>query len=75
LIEIPGSVAFVDGFAFTGISLNSVSVSPELRPGFREAFDGSTICLCFGCRRSIVIPSSAVVFGKWNFYWCASRNQ
>jgi hypothetical protein len=72
-IEIPGSVAFIDGSAFTGPSLNSVSVSPDsthfrVRECFLEDCDGSTVYLCFGSFCSVVIPSSVVVMGKQSFY-------
>jgi hypothetical protein len=72
-IEIPGSVSSIDGSAFAGIPLNSVSVSTDnmrfrVRECFLEDCDGSTVYLCFGSFRSVVIPSSIVVLGKKSFY-------
>jgi hypothetical protein len=71
-IEIPGSVTFIDGSVFAGPSLNSVAVSPDntrfrLRECFLEDFAGSTINRYFGSGRSIIVPSSVVVLGKWSF--------
>jgi hypothetical protein len=76
-IQIPGMVTSIDGSAFAGLSLNSVSVSPDnmrfrLRECFLEDFSGSTIYRYFGSCRSIVIPSSVIVLGKQSFYECKS---
>jgi hypothetical protein len=76
-IEIPGSVTFIDSSVFAYASVSFISVSPDNR-GFRvrecflETFDGSRIYRYFGPCRSIVIPSSVVVLGKWSFYNCKS---
>jgi hypothetical protein len=63
-IDIPGSATFIDGSAFAGISLNPDAVFPDnMRfchgDEFLEDFDGSF--------RSIVIPSSVVVWGNIEF--------
>jgi hypothetical protein len=76
-IDIPPSLTFIDGSALSGVSLNSVSVSPDhkrfrLRDCFLEDYDGSTICRYFGVCSSVVVPSSVVVLGKASFLGCES---
>jgi hypothetical protein len=76
-IEILASVTFIDGSAFAGISVSSISVSPDnmqfcLSECFLEGFDRSMIYRYFGSCRSIVIPSSVVVLGKSSFRRCKS---
>jgi hypothetical protein len=76
-ITIPPLVTFIDGSAFVGVSLNSISISPDnqrfrLRDWFLESFDGSTIYRYLGRCRCVVIPSCVVVLGKSSFCECDS---
>jgi hypothetical protein len=74
-MEIPARVTFIDGSAFHGVRLNSISISSDnvtfrIREWFLESSDGSAIYRYFGSHNSIVIPSSVVVFGKDSFSQC-----
>jgi hypothetical protein len=73
-ILIPTNVAFVCGSAFVTISISISRDSQHfrIRESFLEHIHGSTIYRYFGPFRSIVIPSSVVVLGKWSFYECKS---
>jgi hypothetical protein len=74
-IEIPGHVAWIVGSAFSGVSPNSISMSPDnvtfrLRGGFLEDSEGSRIYRYCGAFRSVVIPSSVIVLDKSSFDLC-----
>jgi hypothetical protein len=76
-IEIPLNVAFVSSTAFDMRALTSISVSLghqhfRICESFLEDVCGSTIYRHFGYYRSICIPYSVVVLGKWSFYECES---
>jgi hypothetical protein len=76
-IEIPSGVRFIDGSAFCGVSLDSISMSRDtgmfrLRELFLEDFDGSTIWRYFGACSSVAIPWTVVVLEKGCFSQCLS---
>jgi hypothetical protein len=78
-IEVPAAITFIDGSAFAGFRLSSVSISLSsdnrrfrIRECLLEDFDGSTIYRYFGSCCSIAIPCSVVVLDKWCFGGCNS---
>jgi hypothetical protein len=74
---IPARVSFIDGSAFIGVSLTSISISHDnvtfrLDRGFLETVNGSEIYRYFSVCDSVMIPLSVVILEKHSFALCQS---
>jgi hypothetical protein len=76
-IKLPSSLEVIEGSAFRGVVLRSVSISKgnslyRIHQTFLQDISGRSIFRHFGKCHSVVIPSFVTILCKASFAWCKS---